>query len=578
MSIPQSLLVHLDDFKQSDTGVTILKAYHDAVAKAQWKDLYAVVGILLATIVGKWFYQYMMVLKQVRGLPTLHTPTEFFESGARTKLPAIPFILPADKFTLDDPWKKYNDMKSDLFACTQMTTPGYAVYVTSNPKTALTLSTKTNIFLKPTEMFRYVAINIFGLQIVSAQTGAEHKRHKGVVKACFGENVMQSAWEKMTTVFELMMKEEGVENGGIVDDVRLTMIKLTLVVFCKTGFGLDIPWTIPKAAPGEQMSFAESLTTVEDTMIPQLLVPIWILRNFPAASVRRLGQAQHDFKNHLYRMYREKRAELQRIEKEEAAHGEKAKTPGDIFGSLVFSQMDHEAEERMRTDGEKAKIVGLTEKEIIGNMWIFLVHETTAHTLGFTQAFLALNPEWQEKLYDEITAACGDSMPTYRDINQLPLCLAALMESIRLRDIVMTLPKLAVEDTVLPYTTWDDAGNITHRSHVVKRGSHIVIDSPAASRNPFAWENATEWNPARWLSKEGQPPFTGFSVGARQCIGKRFAEVEMVAYLSLLVKRFRILPVRLDGESEEEMRERMMKGEEGLSFTPEKWAMKLERR
>lgn len=30
---------------------------------------------------------------------------EFFESGARSKLPHIPFICPVNKYTLDEPWK-----------------------------------------------------------------------------------------------------------------------------------------------------------------------------------------------------------------------------------------------------------------------------------------------------------------------------------------------------------------------------------------------------------------------------------------------------------------------------------------
>jgi hypothetical protein len=71
------------------------------------------------------------------------------------------------------------------------------------------------MFLKPTKMFRYVAINIFGLQLVSTQTGAEHKRHKNVVKHCF-----------MSDALTTMIKEEGLEKGGMFDDTREMMIKV----------------------------------------------------------------------------------------------------------------------------------------------------------------------------------------------------------------------------------------------------------------------------------------------------------------------------------------------------------------
>jgi hypothetical protein len=51
--------------------------------------------------------------QQVRGLPVIHSMIEFFESGARSKLPLIPFICPVDKFTLDDPWKSESRVKRE---------------------------------------------------------------------------------------------------------------------------------------------------------------------------------------------------------------------------------------------------------------------------------------------------------------------------------------------------------------------------------------------------------------------------------------------------------------------------------
>jgi hypothetical protein len=120
---------------------------------------------------------------------------------------------------------EYAHYRSDFFACTQLTTPSYAVYVTSSPTVATSLSAKSSIFLKPTKMFRYVAINIFGLQLVSTQTGAEHKRHKNVVKHCFNEKIMESAYTGMIDALNTMIREEKLENGGLLEDTRVMMIK-----------------------------------------------------------------------------------------------------------------------------------------------------------------------------------------------------------------------------------------------------------------------------------------------------------------------------------------------------------------
>ena len=109
---------------------------------------------------------------------------------------------------------EYQKAQSDLIACTQWTTD-YPVYITSNPHVAASVAAKTTIFHKPLSMFRYVAINCFGDQIVSMQTGAPHSRHKGVIKGCFGENIMQGAWTKMDEAFETMVAECKVDKGGV---------------------------------------------------------------------------------------------------------------------------------------------------------------------------------------------------------------------------------------------------------------------------------------------------------------------------------------------------------------------------
>jgi cytochrome P450 len=84
----------------------------------------------------------------------------------------------------------------------------------------------------------------------------------------------------------------------------------------------------------------------------------------------------------------------------------------------------------------------------------------------------------------------------------------------------------------------------------------------------------------RWIEKtdKGVENFTGFSSGVRVCIGKRMAEVEMVAVISILCKEFRMLPVPKEGESREQLKARMMKGSEELNLQPPKFDLKLEKR
>lgn len=122
---------------------------------------------------------------------------------------------------------EYDQYQTDFFACTQLTTPDYPVYVTASPTVAHSISGKGAIFLKPTQMFRYVAISIFGEQIVSTQTGTEHRRHKNVVKGCFGENIMVAAFDGMIEAMGTMFKELNLDNGGVFEDTRAAMNKVS---------------------------------------------------------------------------------------------------------------------------------------------------------------------------------------------------------------------------------------------------------------------------------------------------------------------------------------------------------------
>lgn len=142
----------------------------------------------------------------------------------------------------------------------------------------------------------------------------------------------------------------------------------------------------------------------------------------------------------------------------------------------------------------------------------------------------------------------------------------------------MTLPKLLAEDVQVPYTTWDDKGNTISHSRLLKKGSHLIIDSPACAINPFTWTDPMVFRPERMLDDKVKGLATGFSSGQRVCIGKRFAEVEMVAFLTHMIKTYTFEPIIKDGESRADLENRYLAGSEVLNLTPGKWDLKMTKR
>ena len=58
---------------------------------------------------------------------------------------------------------------------------------------------------------------------------------------------MEVAWDEMANACEVMLREEGLEQGGTMTNVRECMIKDTLMVIGSAGFGVRVPWHIPRS-------------------------------------------------------------------------------------------------------------------------------------------------------------------------------------------------------------------------------------------------------------------------------------------------------------------------------------------
>ncbi|WWD04334.1 hypothetical protein V865_002403 [Kwoniella europaea PYCC6329] len=465
-----------------------------------------VIGIYLL----RGLLSYFKVLREVRGLPVKHGFFPAYEQGLRARVPHIPYILPIKDFYSRPEWDRFEKPRSDLLAYT-VATQHRAIYWVANPYTAQHVFTKTSLFEKPTFHPRYVAAAKFGGNIISASDGDDHRRHKSVVRGCFGEEIFRNAWEEMDKTVELFLDEDKLREGGVMEDVGATTIKITYIVIGKVGFGHDIPWDSQRSKKGEKIGFVESYEIVDRTMLYQFTLPLWIMKILPTKELRRMGDGRTAFLGYCYEMARSKRAELNALREA----GEKSKAPVDLLGAMVHAQLVAEEEARLKHGHEFTPNVGLTENEVIGNMF-------------------------------------------------------------------------AKEDSMLPYTTWNEAGEVTKREHLVKKGSLIYIDTPASQLNPFYWKDANEFNPRRHLGADdaraslnnAEVPFVAFSMGPRQCIGRRFAEVEIICFIASILSRYTIHPVPTHaGETKESMRERMIgSAVEDVTMTPGKFQVRLEKR
>ena len=84
------------------------------------------------------------------------------------------------------------------------------------------------------------------------------------------------------------------------------------------------------------------------------------------------------------------------------------------------------------------------------------------------------------------------------------------------------------------------------RNHLIPKGTMVITSFLGASMNKDIWgDDYEEFKPERFMNrdlKDLRYIFTPFSMGPRVCIGKRFAEMEMILILTKSMMKYKIEP------------------------------------
>ncbi|XP_033728704.1 cytochrome P450 3A29-like [Pecten maximus] len=159
----------------------------------------------------------------------------------------------------------------------------------------------------------------------------------------------------------------------------------------------------------------------------------------------------------------------------------------------------------------------LSTEEIIASSVLFFLagYETTATLLQFSGYELAVNPEIQERMLEEIQNALGDEEPVYENIRQLTYMDQVFYEVLRKYPPFNRLTRSASEDRVI--------NGITFR-----KGYRIVIPVSNIHHDPKFYPEPEAFKPERFADRAAQNSvtFLSFGFGPRLCLGLRLAMME----------------------------------------------------
>ncbi|XP_066065420.1 cytochrome P450 11B, mitochondrial-like isoform X2 [Chamaea fasciata] len=321
----------------------------------------------------------------------------------------------------------------------------------------------------------------------------------------------------------LRSRVRGTPGGALTIDPHPLLFRFTLEASSYALYGERLGLLGGSAAGGAQR-FLGALEEMLHTTLPLLFLPPPLLRLHPPLWQRHLRAwdtiFQHADEN-IQRIYRE------------FCRGGPGGGPGGVPGGVLAELL---LQGQLPLPSIKANVTEFTAGGV----------DTTAIPLLFTLFELGRNPGVQRALREELRAAGGApggvpekgpgvpgggpgggrALPEL--LGALPLLKAAIKETLRLYPVGITVQRYPATDVVL-------------HNYRVPAGTLCQVALYAMGRCPDVFPHPERYDPRRWLGKDDTTfKALAFGFGARQCIGRRLAEAEMMLFLVHVLSNFTI--------------------------------------
>lgn len=174
---------------------------------------------------------------------------------------------------------------------------------------------------------------------------------------------------------------------------------------------------------------------------------------------------------------------------------------------------------------------GLSKDDLHSEVTTLLLagNETTSRALTWCLYLLSRHPEIAEKVALETQNFPVGNQLTFADFEKLEYSRWVIQEALRLYPPVYAFSRRAERDEVV-------------NGYRIPRGARILISPYVAHRLPEFWTRPDEFIPERFspdeCKKRPNLSYLPFGAGPRQCIGQRFAMLEMQIIIPMILQRF----------------------------------------
>ncbi|XP_065071289.1 uncharacterized protein LOC135695975 [Rhopilema esculentum] len=194
----------------------------------------------------------------------------------------------------------------------------------------------------------------------------------------------------------------------------------------------------------------------------------------------------------------------------------------DLLGKMILLQDEETGQQ-------------LSDEVIESQVFTFMVagHETTSVALTWTFYLLAKHPDVQEKAREEAkTVLCSSNVVRSEHLEDLRYITAVLNESLRMYPPGAVFRREVLQD--------DEIGG-----YKIPKGANIIVPVCVMHHMEENWHYHNQFSPERFLIEGEKQPEVGnykfmpFSNGPRNCIGRKFAVMEMKVIIAKLLTTFK---------------------------------------
>nr|QGP73853.1 cytochrome P450 monooxygenase CYP4E21 [Liriomyza trifolii] len=403
----------------------------------------------------------------------------------------------------------------------------FLVTIGNMPNIMITEPKDLEVILKSNEMIQksdiYDMLHPWLGQGLLTATGTHWSNHRKMITPTFHFGILQNFHETMNAnSTKFVQKLRKISAGGKIFDIQSLCSQITLDIICETAMGVQI-----NALDNPDSELANAFKSMSEDINMRAFHPLKrknsLYKLFPSyQNYRKILKVLQDF------TYKVIESRFEKIQNEKSdkqmPENEFVRKKQAFLDTLLTSTIDGKPLSRKDVFDEVSTL-------------IFEGFDTTTSGISFAVFLLSRHPEIQRKVYEEQKQIMGDRMlesATFQEVNEMKYLDLVIKEAQRLYPSVPMVARRADKDYNI---------NGLH----VPKGSSIGLLIIAMGYREESFEDPHKFNPERFDIARNSDTFNPFSyipfsAGPRNCVGQKFAMLELKTVVSKLVRCFEILP------------------------------------